>query len=100
MIGELEGKAGTPKLPMKLNEHSGKESSLAFAFSDPNWGSATRKFTERVKKRTAAQISTIIEAAHNTSLSLITKRNSSCAMDTATSDAYDNICKSIYVVVT
>ena len=54
------GKISILKTPLRINEHSGKESSMAFAFSEQNWGTATRKLTERVKLRTASQIAAIV----------------------------------------
>ncbi|KAN0091448.1 hypothetical protein V8E55_005014, partial [Tylopilus felleus] len=52
-----------PKTPLKLNEYSGKESNMAFAFSDQNWGEATRTLTARVEKRTDSEITSIVDAA-------------------------------------
>ena len=96
MIKAVEGKVGVPKTPIKLNEHSGKESHFAFAFSDQNWGPSTRKLTERVKKRTAGQIVAIVEAAENTPLTLAARREvASSATVTTEDNPYNDICKFI-----
>ncbi|KAN0094916.1 hypothetical protein V8E55_003203, partial [Tylopilus felleus] len=52
-----------PKTLLKLNEYSGKESNMVFAFSDQNWGEATRTLTARVEKRTDSEITSISEAS-------------------------------------
>lgn len=87
-------------MPVKLNKHSGKESALPHAFSDQNWGSVMQKFTEWVKKWTAAQIAAIIDVAQGTLLTLTAKHDVSWAEGTAMSDAYNEICKSTYTAAT
>lgn len=41
----------------------GKESNMAFSFFNQNWGEATRALTTRVQKRTASEITSIVDAA-------------------------------------
>ena len=66
MLQSFEGKVNLPKTPLRLNEHSGKESSMQFAFSEQNWDAATGELMERVKKRTAAEIVSIVDDARKT----------------------------------
>ncbi|KAF8551141.1 hypothetical protein OG21DRAFT_1499313 [Imleria badia] len=70
MVQALEGKNAIPKVPVKVNEQSGKESNMSYAFSDQNWGVATRSLTERVKKCTPDQITAIVNAARETIMTL------------------------------
>lgn len=101
MIQAFEGKISVPKTPLKMNEHSGKESTMAFAFSEQNWGVATRKLTEQVKKRTIGQISTIIEEARQAPTNLGNKREVATfsAFSGESSNRYAEICKSYCTVI-
>ena len=96
MIKAVEGKGIMPKTLIKLNDHSGKESNLAFTFFDQNWGASTRKLTERVKKHTASQIAAIVKVAQKTPLTWAPRQEgASLAMVTTKDDQYNDICKSI-----
>jgi hypothetical protein len=68
MLQAFDGKVNLLKTPLKLNEHSGKESNMPFAFSEQNWGAATRQLMERVKKCTVAEITSIVNDARKTLL--------------------------------
>jgi hypothetical protein len=95
-IQAMEGKNSVPKTPVKRNEHSGKESHFALAFSDQNWGSSTRMLTERVKEHTASQIASIVEKAQETPLMFAgSKRDAgSSGTSASTVNPYCDICKS------
>ena len=83
------------KTPVKLNEHSGKESHFALAFSDQNWGKSTRLLTKRVEKRTASQVTAIVEEAQQTPLTFLQRgASSSTSASTIAIDPYAHICKS------
>lgn len=91
------GKTSMLKTPLRMNEHSGRESSMAFAFSEQNWGTATRRLTERIKKRTASQISAIVQDAREAPLTLGSKSDAP-TMGTM-SDQYGDICKFYFYAV-
>ncbi|KAF8424795.1 hypothetical protein L210DRAFT_879295, partial [Boletus edulis BED1] len=104
MIEALGGKIAVPKVPVKVNEQSGKESSMSFAFSDQNWGVATRSLTERVKKRTASQITAIVNDASKTLMTLGAgpgKHETSESSSTVNTQGnqYADICKSDHFAV-
>lgn len=66
---------------------------MAFAFSEQNWGLATRKLTERVKKRSVAEIAIIIDEARNAPLTFGIKNESAASAAVSETDVYDDICK-------
>lgn len=100
MILAFEGKITTPKTLVAVNEYSGKESTMAFAFSAQNWGASTRKLTERVKKWTVGQITMIINEAQSAPLTLSPKREAgTCASAGTKDDRYGNICKSYHATI-
>ncbi|OAX35368.1 hypothetical protein K503DRAFT_657982, partial [Rhizopogon vinicolor AM-OR11-026] len=45
------GGSKTCKTPLKLNKATGKESNSTMAFSELNWGTATRDYYLSIKKR-------------------------------------------------
>ena len=95
MIEVMPDGKNAPKTPVKLNEHSGKESHFALAFSDQNWGKSTRLLTKRVEKRTASQVTAIVEEARRTPLTFLQRGASSSASASAIAiDPYAHICKS------
>lgn len=67
---------------------------MSFAFSEQNWGVATRQLTDRVKKRTVAQIALIINDARETPLTLISKREAAATSTVTEFDQYCDICAS------
>lgn len=100
-IQAFEGKVAVPKTPLKVNEHSGKESTMALAFSAQNWGTPARVLTERVKERKVAEIALIIEEARNAAITLCPTVHEGGSSTAATESGdryrrYANICKSDY----
>ena len=100
-IQAMEGKNSTLKTPVKLNQHSGKQSHFALAFSNQNWGSSTRLLTKRVKEHPASEITAIVKKAQETVLTFVgSKRDAgSSASGPSTmgiDDPYRNICKSAH----
>ena len=93
MLQSFEGKVNLLKTSLGLNEHSGKESSMKFAFSEQNWGVATRELMERVKKRTAAEIVSIVDDACKT-LMLVSKREAAVTSTVTVVGQYGCICES------
>ena len=97
-IQAMEGKNSVQKTPVKLNQHSGKESHFALAFSDQNWGSATRFLAERVKQHTADEIATIVQTAQDTPLTFAASKHNAGSSEsgpsTSAKNPYCNICKS------
>ncbi|KAF8546158.1 hypothetical protein OG21DRAFT_1528015 [Imleria badia] len=83
-----------PKMPTKLNEHTGRDSNMAFVFSDQNWGEATRMLTTRVQKRTASEITSIVDAAQKALLPMASKSEVSASSSAPVISVYMSICKS------
>jgi hypothetical protein len=98
MLQAFDGKVNLPKTPLKLNEHSGKESNMLFAFSEQNWGAATRQLMERVKKRTVAQITSIINDACKTLLP-VSKCKAPVSSTVTKVNQYGDICQSYHSAV-
>ncbi|KAF8549269.1 hypothetical protein OG21DRAFT_1525925 [Imleria badia] len=95
MIQVVEGKNGIPKMPIRTNPQSSRESNAVFSFSDQHWGKRTRKLTSRMQKRTATQIRAIVEEARLTRLTFAASHESIMSSEM---DQYNHICKSSIVV--
>ena len=67
---------------------------MSFAFSEQNWGAATRQLTERVKKRTVAEITSIVDDARKTLLP-VSKREAPASSTVTMVNQYSDICESV-----
>ena len=56
MIKAEEGKRGVPKMPLKLNEHSGKESHFVCAFSHQSWVQRQESSQKRLRSAQQAKL--------------------------------------------
>ncbi|KAH7924427.1 hypothetical protein BV22DRAFT_1013272 [Leucogyrophana mollusca] len=70
LLGDIDvnSKGKLAKTPHKHNKSTGKESSALLAFSEANWGSATRAYMKSINRHGEELISAVSELARNITL--------------------------------
>ena len=71
---------------------------MSFVFSEQYWGAAMRQLTERVKKRTVAEIMSIVNDACKTLLP-VSKREAPASSISTKVNQYGDICESYHLAV-
>ena len=70
LLGDIDvnSKGKLAKTPHKHNKSTGKESSALLAFSEANWGSATRAYMKSINRHGTELVSSVSELARNITL--------------------------------